>query len=290
MLGGCSFSNGTKQAFINVGSYSASEDEYRIYLNEAIKNFEKVGGSDIWDTNFNGKPAADVAKDSALNSLVAVKIASAKADEYKVKTDNEMEKTAESEAKDFIASYSGKIDLETVKKVMLEKQIYEKVKNAVLSDYIISEKDYEAFYNKNRQKYTDDKTELSISEAYFSDKTVADGFLSLLKEGADFKTASDRFSITDVDGIKLSKSDYLQEFSVTDVQEHDCGLTNDEKGFTVYYIDSITAPDDESITKKMHDDYKQQTEDTLFEKTVDNWKADYKITKDEEEFKKISVK
>lgn len=283
VLSGCSNSG----AFIRIGSYSASEEEYKIYLDETIKTFEKVGGNDIWETDFNGKSAEEVAKDSALNSLVAVKIVCSKADQYDVKVSDEMRKKAEEDAKDYIAD-NGKHDT-IVKEVMLEKQIYEKVKAAVLSDYMISENDYKNFCDLNREKYTDEETEIKVNEAYFAEKNEADNFVLKLKNGTDFETAVSQLGITNTDETSMNKTNFKQEFNTDDISEHACGITKDDKGYAVYSVKSVSKPDENVITEKMRDDYKTQTENSLFEQKVDNWKADFKITKDEEKWKNISV-
>lgn len=289
ILSGCSFSLEKKDAFITIGSYSVSEEEYKIYLDQTEKAFEKVGGSDIWETDFNGKSAEDVAKDSALNSLAAVKIACSKADEYGVKTDDKMNKKAEEDANDFISANNEKYDSETVKKVMLEKQIYEKVKTAVLSDYVISDTDYKKYYDANREKFTDDETSVSVNEVYFTVDSDAENFISQLRNGTDFKTVASKLGVTDTDEINMSKTDFKQEFSSNNVDANSCGIAKDDKGYTVYCVKSVSKPDDEKITEKMCSDYKTQKENALFEQTIDEWKSDFKITKDEEKWKSISV-
>ena len=78
---GCSAENGSGDWLIKIDGKSVSRMEYLIYLKETVQNYELIGGDDIWDTDFDGRTAEDVAKESAFNSLVAVKIAIEKADE-----------------------------------------------------------------------------------------------------------------------------------------------------------------------------------------------------------------
>ena len=49
------------------------EDEFLLYLYEQENIFEDIGGIDIWDTNFDGIPARDVAKNNAVNSIIVLK-------------------------------------------------------------------------------------------------------------------------------------------------------------------------------------------------------------------------
>ena len=69
---GCSFSN---DYVIKIGNDKISRGEYLVYLMEQKKSFEQQGGTDIWEADFDGVSAEEVAKQNAVNTIVMVKTA-----------------------------------------------------------------------------------------------------------------------------------------------------------------------------------------------------------------------
>ena len=45
--------NDSQDIIVSLGDENVKLDEYEIYLHETIKGFEKIGGNDIWDTDFD---------------------------------------------------------------------------------------------------------------------------------------------------------------------------------------------------------------------------------------------
>ena len=81
LLSGCSRSQQTTNTGVvfTVNDEAVSVEEFNIYLYETQKSFEQLGGTDIWETDFDGRKAESVAKDNTFNTVVMVKIAAQKA-------------------------------------------------------------------------------------------------------------------------------------------------------------------------------------------------------------------
>ena len=78
-LSGCSGKTDGGSYVVSIDGSQVSVNEYMIYLRETVKSFEAIGGEDIWETDFDGRNAFDVARENAMNSLVMVKLSVAQA-------------------------------------------------------------------------------------------------------------------------------------------------------------------------------------------------------------------
>ena len=64
LITGCASAknDSTEDYVVKINDEAVSKEEFNIYLFETQKSFEQFGGTDIWDTDFDGKSAEDVAK------------------------------------------------------------------------------------------------------------------------------------------------------------------------------------------------------------------------------------
>ena len=89
----------TEYAF-SIGETDVSKEEFNIYLYETQKSFEQLGGTDIWETDFDGRTAESVAIDNTLNSIQLVKFAVEEAEKRGVTLDDSMKNQAEERAEE----------------------------------------------------------------------------------------------------------------------------------------------------------------------------------------------
>ena len=102
---GCNANTGLKSdSLMTIDGKDVSKDEYLVYLNEAVRNFEEIGGPDIWDTDFDGKSAFDTAKESALSSLKMVKLTIMRSERNDVSLNDEEIASSEKEAQSYLSS------------------------------------------------------------------------------------------------------------------------------------------------------------------------------------------
>ncbi len=155
--------------------------EFSIYLFEQKTMFEETGGEDIWDTDFNGVPASEVAKENAYNSVLYVKTACRNADEVNVGLTEEDKAEAEALAEETLGKmnpdYCAEVglDLEKTAAVMEEIVLHQKVMDSVTVTYQLSSADYSAYIDSYIVENPDDDTpraalESSLREDYIRAK------------------------------------------------------------------------------------------------------------------------
>ena len=134
---------------VKINGETVSAEEFNIYMYETQNSFEILGGEDIWQTDFDGRTAESVARDNALATVTLVKFAGERASEayaadalaeeaYESLTDSQRETIG--------------ADLELYKKVMRENALYNEVYKYIVSDYVVSEDEFEQYYEQNRDE------------------------------------------------------------------------------------------------------------------------------------------
>ncbi|MCC8014829.1 MAG: SurA N-terminal domain-containing protein [Eubacterium sp.] len=175
-------------SFEEDGSYAMTIDgekisvgEFSVYLYEQKATFEQTGGTDIWETDFNGTPAADVAKENAYNSIIYVKTACKNADDIGVSLTDEDKAEAKSLAEEALekmnADYVASVGLtqEQTEEIMEEIILHQKVMESVTKTFLLSEADFSAYVDDYQAENPDDKTpraslESSLRETYIKEK------------------------------------------------------------------------------------------------------------------------
>lgn len=183
ILSGCSlFSLNEDNGYaMKVDGEKISVGEFSVYLYEQKVTFEQTGGSDIWDTDFNGTPAADVAKENAYNSIIYVKTACKNAEEIGVYlTDDDKTEAAALAEETFgkiNAEYTASVGLtlEQTTGIMEEILLHQKVMESITRTFRLSEADYSAYIDQYQSENPDDKTpraslESSLRETYIKSK------------------------------------------------------------------------------------------------------------------------
>ena len=145
---GCKNNSDVANYAVKIGDTYVSVPEFKFYLYEAQKQFENIGGSDIWETDFEGETAENVAKETALNSLRIVTIAVENAKKYNVFLTDEEKQEAKKEAQsqfDVLTEAekeSMEINIDIINDVIESNHIYSKVYNEVTKNYELSEADF----------------------------------------------------------------------------------------------------------------------------------------------------
>ena len=93
-LVGCSKPIPKEDTIATINGKAISKSEYMLYLYEATKDFNAIGGDDIWETDFDGQSAEDVVKERAFVTMLHVKVTSDKANKYQVSLSDEEKASA----------------------------------------------------------------------------------------------------------------------------------------------------------------------------------------------------
>ncbi len=173
IFSGCSQNESVKnsETVFTVNDEAVSTEEFNIYLYETQKSFEQLGGSDIWETDFDGRTAESVAKDNTFNTVVMVKIAAQRAVKTGLDIDDDTKEKLKEEADTLYNGYSDSIkseigaDERLYYDVLYENKLYSMVYDDTVKDYTVSDYEFEDYYTANKDALTQNyKTNVNSGE------------------------------------------------------------------------------------------------------------------------------
>lgn len=282
---GCSAENGSGDWLIKIDGKSVSRMEYLIYLKETVQNYELIGGDDIWDTDFDGRTAEDVAKESAFNSLVAVKIAIEKADKYSASLSETDESRAEMEALQMSQNAGEEKDSEfykTALNVVKEKYLYNYVKENLTKSIKIASAQTDAFCNENRDKYRRN-LEYIHGKAYYFDTTEEAQNYAQTGEGTENAVYSEDLSGT--------WQEIKEKFSMDENTDKESilGPFETEEGYAIINIENTKAADEKTVEETMRSDYESSVKSQYFADEANKWLQNADIKTNEKMWNEIKI-
>ncbi len=163
MLSGCSTAAETEDNsyIVEINGEGITREEFNIYMYETQKSFEELGGTDIWETDFDGRSAETVAKDNTLSTISLVKFAEEMAVDAGIELDDETAAQTDESAQEMYDGITDSVkeaigaDLELYKKVMRENALYNEVYKYIVKDYVVSDEDYDAYYEEHKDTLTE---------------------------------------------------------------------------------------------------------------------------------------
>ncbi|MDD5944208.1 MAG: SurA N-terminal domain-containing protein [Clostridia bacterium] len=159
LVTGCSTADkGTNEDYaVKINATEVSKEEFNVYLYETQRSFEQLGGEDIWETDFDGKSAESVAKDSTLATLTLVKLSAERAEKNGISLSAE---EAERAAEEADAIYDGLTDEERVAigadrelyhTVLTENALCNEVYDDTVKNYVVSDEGFDEYFENNRE-------------------------------------------------------------------------------------------------------------------------------------------
>ncbi len=156
---------------MTVNGEKISKGEFLVYLYQQKTTFEETGGEDIWDTEFDGMPAEEKAKENAYNTIVSVKTANANAKERGLSLDATDKKSAENQAEETYNTLGEEfcenngIEYDTIISVMEENILFVKVMDSIKRTYQLSDAEYSAYIDKYIAENPDNSSPRSLLES-----------------------------------------------------------------------------------------------------------------------------
>ena len=299
---GCSDGeNESGKIAVKINNQSISESEFLIYLLETQKNFEDIGGKDIWETDFEGQTAENVAKESAFNTLKTVKISSQKSKDLNIELSEEdilnVEKEAEDTVKDLTESEKSNIlnYNQVVLDVMKDKALYKKVYESLTKDYVISEPDFKTFFEKNKDDFRDKYTSLKLRSIHTDSSKEAEEISQKIKEGTKFDELSSKYNI---DG-KYSKGGKYEAFKGNldsafgisfDINENEVtDVLEAYDGYYIFMLEGKEVPDDKKLEDYGKNVYIENTKKQIFEQEYAKWLNNSSVEKNDEVWENIHL-
>ncbi|MEA4971757.1 hypothetical protein SDC9_149641 [bioreactor metagenome] len=162
IFSGCSQGDPVKNTdcVFTVNDETVSTEEFNIYLYETQQSFEQLGGSDIWETDFDGRTAESVAKDNTFNTIVMVKIAAQRAAKEDLNVDDETKEKLKTEATNMYNGYSDSVkngigaDEKLYYDVLYQNMLYNMILEDTVKDYSVSDGEFESYFLTNKDKLT----------------------------------------------------------------------------------------------------------------------------------------
>lgn len=279
-----------------------SKSEFMLYLYEAQKNFESIGGSDIWDTDFEGRTAQEVAKDSALNALQIVVISAQKASKYDLSLTEEEKQKAQEEGKSTLElmSVSEKETISITEKelynIMYEKMLYSKVYDEVTKSFELSEADFQNFYEQGKEQFYDMYTMFTVKMILVEDSKTANEVAAKAKAGEDFQTLFETYEADEEEkkkntSMQVYRGDLESMFNIKFNLE--AGAVTDAleapEGYYIIKIEDKKLPTEDELIEKTKQYYIGMMQQKLFSDEYQKWLNESKIEKNEEIWNQIQL-
>ena len=154
LLTGCSSKN-DYVAVINDGKVSV--EEYKVYLWRIRQVYQSIGQEDIWETKFDGKPAEEVAKERALDSIKSIKLQVQEAKKMKLSLTEEEKEQIKTRAA-LLKSEIGEEEIKnmdisnaTLEKIAEENILSQKLFETITKDFVINKEEFEEFFEQNKE-------------------------------------------------------------------------------------------------------------------------------------------
>lgn len=298
MITGCSSNN--NEYVLKINDKPVSKGEFMVYLNEAKTNFESVGGTDIWETDFEGMTAEDVAKNRAVDALELVKISADKAEEFQVSLSDEEKEQAKEQAKtkfDNLGEYTKEagITLSDVESVMNEQMLYSKVYNKITDDFEASEADFNAYFETVKSDFMDYYKQYTIKSIFVTDYSKAEEIVSKYNSGTDFDILFDEYE--EQEGVKnelqTTYKGILESFFGVNFDVEVGNITSileNDGGYYIIKVENIVNDSEENIKEMAKYIYTNDMKQEIFTNEYQKWSENANIEKNEEVFNSIKIK
>lgn len=289
-LAGCSTSN---DYVLSIDGDKISVEEYNVYLDEQVKNFEEQGGSDIWEVDFDGVPAKNVAKQNAVNTIVMVKAAVNHADQLGIAlTDDEKAEALQS------AEQQGSDNTELVTRIMEESAIQSKVYDKITGSYQINDAEFEAYladyYSQNKEQYSEYTAKeifVQSGNSQYSYEYIKDKFDDV-KTSADFdalaKELSPDMSIT-AQALDLSLYSDDVASQLAKASKGDFILSEDTTGYHIFEITNISVQSIDDIRDSVKESYINEKKQEIYNTQNDSWTSAMNVEKNTAVYDAIEI-
>lgn len=274
--------------------------EYLVYLKEAEKDFESIGGSDIWDTDFDGQTAAEAAKESALNGLKMVKISNQRADSFDLVLSEEEKEEAKKEAEKTYQEYSQEekeqISQEDIYQVMCDQALYSKVNQKVTQNLVINEEDFESYYTRSKEEFAKTFTSYTLDTIFTTEYSLAEQALQRVKAQEDFLTLAEEYM--EKEGQENGKKEIVDyrsnleaSFGISfDLEKGETsGILTGEKGYYIFKVREKHVPEGEELRQEAYEYYDQSMKHLFFNQEYQKWMANSIIEKNEAVWASVAV-
>lgn len=302
-LSGCLGKGGDYVA--EIGNTKISRGEFMVYLIEQKKNFEEQGGSDIWEADFDGVSAIEVAKQNALDSITMVKSAVKQTDSLGIKLDEKDISDIDNQTKSLMSEFSSEeltelsLDYDKIHSILEESALQSKVYDYVTSNYVVNSDEMNKYIEEYKKKNAGEFNTYTVQELFVQgdvegsnqNYTKAQDAYNKIKNGADFSSVAKEIS-PDLNtnsktlDINLYGEDVLQ--SIYKTAKGNVTFISATDGYYIFKVNDITPTDNTDKIKKLENQYTESKKQQIYQAQITQWSGNTSVKKNEDVWNSIT--
>ena len=302
-LSGCLGKGGDYVA--EIGNTKISRGEFMVYLIEQKKNFEEQGGSDIWEADFDGVSAIEVAKQNALDSITMVKSAVKQTDSLGIKLDEKDISDIDNQTKSLMSEFSSEeltelsLDYDKIHSILEESALQSKVYDYVTSNYVVNSDEMNKYIEEYKKKNAGEFNTYTVQELFVQgdvegsnqNYTKAQDAYNKIKNGADFSSVAKEIS-PDLDtnsktlDINLYGEDVLQ--SIYKTAKGNVTFISATDGYYIFKVNDITPTDNTDKIKELENQYTDSKKQQIYQAQITQWSGNTSVKKNEDVWNSIT--
>lgn len=302
-LSGCLGKGGDYVA--EIGNTKISRGEFMVYLIEQKKNFEEQGGSDIWEADFDGVSAIEVAKQNALDSITMVKSAVKQTDSLVIKLDEKDISDIDNQTKSLMSEFSSEeltelsLDYDKIHSILEESALQSKVYDYVTSNYVVNSDEMNKYIEEYKKKNAGEFNTYTVQELFVQgdvegsnqNYTKAQDAYNKIKNGADFSSVAKEIS-PDLNtnsktlDINLYGEDVLQ--SIYKTAKGNVTFISATDGYYIFKVNDITPTDNTDKIKELENQYTESKKQQIYQAQITQWSGNTSVKKNEDVWNSIT--
>ena len=302
-LSGCLCKGGDYVA--EIGNTKISRGEFMVYLIEQKKNFEEQGGSDIWEADFDGVSAIEVAKQNALDSITMVKSAVKQTDSLGIKLDEKDISDIDNQTKSLMSEFSSEeltelsLDYDKIHSILEESALQSKVYDYVTSNYVVNSDEMNKYIEEYKKKNAGEFNTYTVQELFVQgdvegsnqNYTKAQDAYNKIKNGADFSSVAKEIS-PDLNtnsktlDINLYGEDVLQ--SIYKTAKGNVTFISATDGYYIFKVNDITPTDNTDKIKELENQYTESKKQQIYQAQITQWSGNTSVKKNEDVWNSIT--
>lgn len=302
-LSGCLGKGGDYVA--EIGNTKISRGEFMVYLIEQKKNFEEQGGSDIWEADFDGVSAIEVAKQNALDSITMVKSAVKQTDSLGIKLDEKDISDIDNQTKSLMSEFSSEeltelsLDYDKIHSILEESALQSKVYDYVTSNYVVNSDEMNKYIEEYKKKNAGEFNTYTVQELFVQgdvegsnqNYTKAQDAYNKIKNGSDFSSVAKEIS-PDLDtnsktlDINLYGEDVLQ--SIYKTAKGNVTFISATDGYYIFKVNDITPTDNTDKIKELENQYTESKKQQIYQAQITQWSGNTSVKKNEDVWNSIT--
>ncbi len=300
LLTGC----GTGGYVVKIGNDKIGRGEYMVYLKEQKKSFEQQGGTDIWQADFDGVSAEEVAKQNAVNSILMVKTAVKEAPSLNIEVTEEDKASIEEQTDSLMTEFTPEelealdLDRDEIYSIMEEGVIQQKVYSYVTDSYVVNEEEFEEYlnhyYEENKSLFMDYRIKEIFLQADAAGTANADKIHAAydkISKGADFDSVMSEVAPKgNKESFILDPSLYTEDTldKIYALKKGQCTLAEDADGYHIFKVMDIKDKGND-LKEQIRADYINEKKQEIYQAQNDSWAGDTDVTRNDTVWNEIHI-